>query len=181
VIIAKKKITVQRGFTIVEMMVATVIALIVISGIGFIVADSQRGWNAMYDSIYSDVVTDGYVARKTFDSAIRRASGEKFLLDEEATWLEVYYYQDANSTAVDRYMRFYFLDGGVGNNGEAEGQLNIEYGILDPRETLSVQTICGNVSSCVFKGAGRAAQMILTLDNGSQTATVVSSSVMHNE
>lgn len=177
----KGKPITQRGFTIIELMIATIIATIIITGISVMMGDTQRGWNAMYDTIYSDVVTDGYVARKTFDSVIRKASGEKFLLDEEATWLEVYYYQDANSTAVDGYTRFYFLDGGVGDNGEAEGQLNIEYGRLDPRETLSVETICGNVSNCVFKGAGRGAQMILTLDNGSQTATVVSSSVMHNE
>jgi len=144
-------------------------------------SDSQRGWQMMYNRIYSDVVSDSYAARRAFDAVIRKASGETYLLDEEGTWIEVYYYADANSTTADRYARFNFADGGVGDNGEAEGQLSIEYGIVEPRQTLAVQSICGNVSNCVFMGAGRSAQMILMLDNGSQTATVVTSSVMHNE
>ena len=155
------------------LMLAIVLSSTVMFGMGVVVVDSQRGWHRMYDRIYSDVVTDSYVARKTFDRVIRKASGERFLLDvDDANWIEVYYYADSNSAAVDRYARFYH---------EGDGQLNIDYGELDPRGSLSIQTVCGNVSSCVFKGAGRSAQMILTLDNGSQTATVISSSVMHNQ
>ena len=168
----KKKITAQRGFTIIELVLAIALAAIVMFGIGVVLVDSQRGWNRMYDRIYSDVATDSYVARKTFDSVIRKASSERFLLDGAGNWIEVYYYADGNSTAVDRYARFYYAGG---------GQLNVEYGRPNPRETLSVQTVCRNVSSCVFKGVGRSAQMILKLDNGSQTATVISSSVMHNQ
>ena len=167
----KKKLKVQRGFTIIELIIATGIAVIIISAVGIILADSQRGWNTMYNHIYSDVVTDGYVARKMFDAVIRKASSEKFLLDDAGNWLEVYYYADSDSTVVDRYARFY----------EAGGQLNVEYGKLDPRETLTIRIVCKNVSGCTFKRAGRSAQMILTLNNGSQTVTVVSSSVMHNQ
>ena len=168
---AKKKLTTQRGFTIVELMTAVLVASIVIFGIAIILVDSQRGWNNMYNRIYSDVVTDGYVARRTFDVTMRRASREKFLVDGAGSWIEVYYYAGSGSTSVDRYARF-FVSG---------SQLNIEYGKLNPRETLSIQTISENVSSCVFRDSGRSAQMILTLDNGSQTATVVSSAVMHNQ
>lgn len=168
----KKKLTFQRGFTIIELVIAVMVACIVMLSIAVVVVDSQRGWHKMYERIYSDVVTDGYIARKTFDRVIRKASSEKFLLDDAGNWIEIYYYADGNSTALDRYARFY-------NDGN--GQLNVEYGGLEPRETLSIHTVCGNVSSCVFKGAGRSAQMILTLDNGSQTATVISSSVMHNQ
>ena len=170
----KKRVAMRQGFTVVELMVATVIAAIVIGTVSFIAADSQRGWNMMYNRIYSDVVTDGYVARKAFDAVIRKASGEKFLVDTNGDWIEVYYYEDANSTYVDRYARFY----------ESDGDLNVEYGQMDSDEvkaTLSVENICQNVSNCVFKAAGRSAQMILTLDNGSQTATVMSCSVLHNE
>jgi len=170
----KKKLTYQGGFTLIELMAVTILAVIVVSGIGAILADSQRGWHRMYNSIYSDVVTDSYIARKTFDAVIRKASKEKRLLDDAGNWIEVYYYADENSTAVDRYARF-FCD------GEPNDILNVEYGKLNPRETLTIETICGNVSSCVFKTAGSSAQMILTLDNGSQTATVTSSAVMHNQ
>jgi len=150
---------------------AAAISSIMILGVGVLLVDSQRGWIRMYNRIYSDVVTDSYVARKTFDAVVRNASRENLLLDEYGSWLEVYYYADANSTVVDRYARFY----------AANGQLSIEHGSLAHREILTTSIICGNVQGCVFKAAGRSAQMILTLDNGSQTANVVSSAVMHNK
>ena len=173
---AKKKLTVcQRflmGFTLSELMVTIVISTIVIFGISAILFDSQRGWQAMYNRIYSGVMSDSYVAKKTFDAVIRKASSGQFLLGQDSTWIEVYHYEDANSTTVDRYARFY----------TADGQLNLERGTLDPNEALSPpRRICDNVSNCVFKQAGRSAQMILTLDDGSQTVTVVSSAVMHNK
>jgi Tfp pilus assembly protein FimT len=169
----KKKLTVRQGFTIVELMITVLIVTMVMFGIGVMVVDSQRGWNRMYNRIYSDVATGSYVARRTFDSVIRKASGGQLLLDDAATWIEVYYYADANSAVIDRYARFSYDAG--------DSQLSIEYGIAEPRQTLSVQTVCENVSSCVFKRAGRSAQMMLTLDDGSQTASVVTSAVMHNQ
>jgi len=169
----KKKLTVRHGFTLIELVVAMVAAVIVIIGIGAILADSQRSWHRMYNRVYSDVVVDSYVARKRFDVVIRKASSENFLLDDAGSWIEVYYYADGNSAVVDRYARFYESDD--------DDQLNVEYGKLNPRETLTTQTVCENVSDCIFKRAGRSAQMILTLDNGSQTATVTSSAVMHNQ
>lgn len=169
---SKKELTVQPGFTIVELMIAVMLAAIVMFGIGVMVVDSQRGWHRMYNRIYSDVATDSYVARKTFDSVIRKASSETFLLDVAGSWIEVYYYEDPNSTVVERYARFSY---------DGIDQLDIEYGIVEPRGTLSIRPVCENVSSCVFKASGRSAQMILTLDDGSQTATIVSSAVMHNQ
>ena len=167
----KKKLTTRRGFTLIGLMIAAVLVLIPIFAIGVVLVDNQRGWQAMYNRVYSDVATDSYVAGKVFDATVRKASWEKLLLDDAGNWIEVYYYQDADSTVVDRYVRFY----------EADGQLNVKYGRLNPRETLTIQTLCRDVSGCVFKRTGRSAQMILTLDNGSQTVTVVSSAVMHNQ
>jgi hypothetical protein len=152
-------------------MVATVLAVIVTLGLSIILADSQRGWHTMYNRIYSDVVTDGYSARRAFDNVLRKASGEKYFVDDSSGWIEVYYYADANSISVDRYARFFCNE---------NGQLNIEYGSLNPTQTQAIQTVCENVTSCIFKATGRSAQMMLTLDNGTQSATVVSSSFMHN-
>jgi len=166
----KNRTTNPKGFTLIELVIATAITVIVILGVAITLADSQRSWNAMYNRIYSGVVTDGHIARRTFDRVIRKASGESFLLDTAGNWVEVYYYTDANSIVVDRYARFY----------EADGQLNIEYGKLDPRGTLNIQTVCENVSDCVFMAQGTSVQMILRLDNGSEAATVVSSAVAHN-
>lgn len=167
---SKKTIANRKGFTLIELMVATGLASTIIIAVGVLVVDSQRGWNTMYNRAYSDVVTDSHVVRRMFDSVIRNASSQGILLDDEGGWVEVYYYSDPNSPAVDRYARFY------GSND----QLLIEYGALNPRQTLNTEIICEDVTSCAFMSAGNSAQMILTLDNGSQNKTVVASAVMHN-
>jgi prepilin-type N-terminal cleavage/methylation domain-containing protein len=160
-----------QGFTLVELMITTAIMLIVGLAIGVVIVDGQSGWSFMYDRINSDVVTDGYVARKKFDAVIRDASREKVLLDSAGSWVEVYYYATASSTVVDRYARFYVAD----------GDLNFEYGQLQPRATLGVETVCENVTSCAFKQAGQSVEMILTLDNGTQTNTIITSAVTNNK
>ncbi len=166
----KKRLTASRGFTLIELMIAMAITIIVVLAIGVALVDGQRGWSIQYDRIYSDVVTDGYVARRKFDAVMRNASRDKFLLDDAGGWVEVYYYANDTSTVVDRYARFYV----------ANGNLNVEYGQLDPKATLSIETVCGNVSGCTFEQLGRSIQMILKLDNGTRTNTVISSAVTHN-
>jgi len=158
------------GFTVIELMIAMIFLGIVTVGVGIVLADSQRGWNQMYNRIYSGVVTDGHVARRMFDTVIRKASRQNIQVDGAGTWVEVYYYADANSAVVDRYARFYL-------SGE---ELKVEHGNLDPGDVLSTRRICPNVSSCVFTTTGTAVQMVLRLDNGSERATVMSSAVAHN-
>jgi len=167
----KKRPGIRKGFTLVELMITTVIMIIVGLAIGVVIVEGQSGWNFMYERMNSDVVTDGYVARKKFDTVMRKASREMLLLGEGGSWIEVYSYSSPSSTAVDRYSRFYVSD----------GDLNFEYGQLNPRVTLSVDTVCGNVSACTFKQAGTSTQMTLTLDNERQTNTIVSSAVTHNQ
>lgn len=159
------------GFTIVELVMTAAIMSIVALAIGVVIVDGQSSWNVMYDRVNSDVITDGYVARTKFDAVMRKASREKLLLGGSGDSVEVYYYADDSSTVPDRYARFY----------TANGDLNLECGQLAPRTTLSVDTICKNVSACTFKQVGRSVQMILTLDNGTQTNTVVSSAVTQNQ
>ena len=161
----------KSGFTLIELVIAMVISVIVISGIGILMVDSQKGWNKMYDRAYGDIVTSSYVARAKFDSITRKAGWERYEIAEDGSWLEVYYYEDANSTVVDRYAKFSY---------DGSSSLDIEYGQLDPKQTLDTSNVCGNVTSCVFKTQGRSVQMILTLDDGTQSATIASSAVMHN-
>ncbi len=165
-----KRLTASRGFTLIELMIAIAIMVIVVLAIGVALVDGQRGWNYMYDRIYSDVVTDGYVARRKFDAVMRKASRDKFLLDPAGGWVEVYYYANDASTVVDRYARFY----------ASGGKLNVEYGQLDPKATDTIETVCGNVSSCTFKQLGRSIQMILKLDNSTQKNTLITSAVTNN-
>ena len=165
-----KRLTASRGFTLAELITAMAIMIFVILAIGMALVDGQRGWKYMYNRIYSDVVTDGYVARRKFDAVLRKASGETFSLAGDGSWIEVNYYANDSSPVVDRYARFY----------TAGGTLNVEYGQLNPKETISVETACSNVSGCVFKQSGRSAQMILTLDDGTKTNTVITSATANN-
>jgi prepilin-type N-terminal cleavage/methylation domain-containing protein len=166
----KKTYKVSRGFTLVEVMITIAVMSIIVSAIGIVIIDGQRCWQVLHSQINSDVATDGYVARKKFDAVIRKASGEKILIDSNGNWIEVYYYASDFSTAVDRYARFY----------ETDGTLSMEYGKLNPRITLGTETVCRNVSDCTFRQAGRSAQMMLTLDDGKQKNTIVTSAVTHN-
>jgi hypothetical protein len=175
-IMIKKRLTASQGFTLIELLIAMAIMIIVILAIGMALVDGQRGWNYMYDRIYSDVVTDGYVARRKFDAVLRKASREKFLIDPAGGWVEVYYYASDASTAVDRYALF-------STSGD---KLNVEYGkLLNPGQTNSkatdtIETVCENVSSCTFVQLGRSIQMILKLDNGTQKNTLITSAVTNN-
>jgi len=166
-----KRLTFRCGFTLTELAIAVVTSVVVMVGIAVVLVDGMKGWNRMYNRAYGDVVTDSYVARRLFDTEVRKASRERFAVAEDGSSLEIYYYFSAASTEPDRYAHFYTSD----------ADLNVEYGILEPRETLRVQTVCGNVANCAFMGQGRSAQMVLTLDDGSQTVTTVTSAVMHNQ
>jgi prepilin-type N-terminal cleavage/methylation domain-containing protein len=161
----------RKGFTLIELMITTVIMLIVGLAIGVVIVDGQTGYSKMYDRMNSNVVADGYVARKKFDSVMRSASREQSLLAADGSWVEVYSYARFVSPVVDRYYRFYVSD----------GDLNLEYGQLDPRATINVETVCQNVSSCTFKQVGTSLQMTLKLDDGTQTNTVISSAITHNQ
>lgn len=166
----KKKLTASRGFTLIELIMAMAIMIFVVLAIGMALVDGQRGWNNMFNRVYSYVVTEGYVARRKFDAVLRKASREKFLIDPAGSWVEVYYYATDASTDLDCYARFY----------TAGNKLSIEYGQLNPTSTLSTETVCQNVSSCTFKQLGRSIQMVLKLDDGKQTNTVITSAVTNN-
>jgi prepilin-type N-terminal cleavage/methylation domain-containing protein len=167
---SRKKIAAQHGFTLIELIIAMAASLIVMLGVGLVLANSQESWNNLYTRAFSDVAGDSNVAGRKFKAIIRRACRNSFILDDNGKGIEVYYYNDEDSVDVDRYAHFYELD----------DDLNLELGKLNPRETLEVQTISGNVSECFFTAAGRSAQMVLTLDNDSRKITTVSCAFLHN-
>lgn len=161
-----------------ELVVTAAIMVIVILAMGTVIADSIRGWHKMYARVYADVVTDGYVARNAFDRVVRSAGRQTYLVPVVGAWgawIEVYYYSGPSVITLDRYARFKVVD----------RELQIEHGewkpgTVTPRTLQTTETVCANVSSCIFKGDGRSVQMALTLDDGTLSATVVSSAVMHN-
>ena len=57
-------------------MITTAIAAVVFLGLGFVLADSNRSWQRMYENVHSDIVTSGQAARRIFDSVIRKANSQ---------------------------------------------------------------------------------------------------------
>lgn len=164
----------RPGFSLIELAVAMIMAFIVILTVGTVLVGSQRGWSRMYNRVYGDVVTDGYVARKTFDVVVRKSSTKRELLGDGE--VELYYYSDvASPTRLDRYARFY----------KADEELLVDYGELDadgdPLGASFTQTLAHNVKVADFSVAGVCVKMLLRLDNGSEALTVMSSAVRYNE
>ena len=163
-----------KAFTLVELMVTILAATIVILGAGVIMVDSQKGFNKMYNRIHGDVATGVYVAQKAFESVVRKASINRSLLDVDGQFIEVYYYNDFNSPKPDRYANFY-------SNGSS---MLIDYGTYDWDErktTLSTTvTLAENVKAVKFSVRGLAIQMVLTLDDEKEIATVMTTALRHN-
>ena len=164
--------TIRRrgGFTLVELTIAAVLAALVISGVGFLMVDGQKGWLQIYNRVSDGVTTDGYVASKTFDKLVRKASRSYSAVNATDDWVELGYYQSLASGLPDRYALMY----------ESSGDLKVEYGIRDPKQPLTTTTLCSNVVNCEFQTVSGSVQMILSLDDGSASAVVMSSAVMHN-
>ena len=160
----------RRGISTIEMAVAGVIISIGMLGVSGVLSDSQRGWNIMYNRVYSDVVVKGNIAKRMFDTIIRKSSIDGVQIDPDGTWVETCYYENDDSTELDRYARFVF-------SGHT---LYVEHGRLDPRETTSINTVCDNATNCIFKKSGNSVHMLLSISNGSQSMTVGSSAELHN-
>ena len=172
---AKGRISVRRGLTLTELMVTTIIGLIVILAVGIALAGNIQGWQTTYGRVYSSVNTDSYTVKRAFDAVIRKSCRQKFLLGEGGESLEVYYPSPTcpTSLSADRYARFY-LEG---------RELKLNHGSIDAsgnKTESGTAIVCSNVESCNFKVDGRSVQMLLTLDSGTQTATIVTSAVLHN-
>ncbi|MHC4626808.1 MAG: PulJ/GspJ family protein, partial [Planctomycetota bacterium] len=71
-----------HGFTIVELLITTVILVIVGLATGAVMVDAQSSWNVMYGRINSDVIADGYAAKAKFDSVMRGASRHGIFLGD---------------------------------------------------------------------------------------------------
>lgn len=157
------------GFTLIELMVTLIISAIIISAVGVLVADSSGWFSDSYRKIHSKPAVESLVARKTFERVVRQSSGTGFLLSPDQSEVEIYYYSSP-TVPLDRFARFY-LSG---------TDLMLEKGYISPKTALSSETICSNVSSCTFKTAGTAVQMILILDDGKYREGSVTSAIMHN-
>lgn len=164
--------TKRRGFTLIELMVTIWMVAIVLLGVAVALVDSQRGWHKMYNRVYGDVATDSYVAKKVFDSVVRKSSIKRYVLGLDN--LTVFYYEDLTSTKLDRYANF----------RRDATKLLVDYGELDaeedPLSPSSTMALARNVRAVDFAVDGVSVRMVLRLDDGGEAVTVTSSAVRHN-
>ena len=160
----------SSAFTLIELIITIVLASIIMLGLGVMMYDNQRGWNKMYNRIYSDIASDGLFTQKTFDAVVRKSSRTNFNIDPAGQWVELAYYSDNVVSAVDRYARFY----------KSGSDLYIEEGTINPRVSIDTRKISSDVSACRFLNSGVSVQLIMTLDDGSEQVEVLSTAVMHN-
>jgi prepilin-type N-terminal cleavage/methylation domain-containing protein len=178
----RKTLTDRQGFTMVELLVTMGLAAIVILAMGITLADNQKGWRRMYDRVYSDVVTDAYVTRMTFDRIVRQSTIRRQLIDGDPyavtgnLSLTVYYYDNPlTSPELDKYATFRI----------AGTDLLTDYGDLnpgtwDPQGTPRTVTLARDVESVRFSVDGVAVQITLTLDNDKERMTVTTSAYRYN-
>jgi len=177
----------SRGFTLVELMVTIIAALVVILGAVLVIANAHKGYWRLFHRVNSEVVRNAYEARLAFDSIVRKASR---LYDHVTPEQAYVYYYDASlpGGGVDvpalralpqpnRFAHFYLLS--VGD----ELQLRVDRGSVPLAADLTLPVPPGNlvidqpgrilahdVAACMFEERGTGVRMILTLDDETNPA-----------
>ena len=162
----------RSGVTLVELAMVSVISVIVILAVTTLMADSQKGFNGIYNKTNSDLAYDDFAVRKVFSSVIRQSSNDNgaTAVAVDGSWVQVQYYSSTSAESLDRYAKFYLQD----------GELLLEKGVISPASTLSLQTVCKSVSSVVFKKNGTSVFMFLELNDGTNSRGINTSAILQN-
>jgi hypothetical protein len=188
----------RKAFTLVEVLVTALAALILIIGISAMLFYGQRGYNTMYRRVNSEVVRNGYEARRVFDAIVRKSTMERCdILSPDVIHGEIYLYYYYDETApiapdipVDRYRymypaqpnrfaRFYVADTAASENLE----LYLERGIItyplgttlytmDPTSLEGTGTsmlLAKNVVSCQFRNTNGESSVQMVLTLDDET------------
>lgn len=166
----------RRGLTLTELMITIVIVAIIVGAIGVLFVDTHRGWLDTYAKIHGGAASDAAMAQTAFDKIIRKSSRTKYEMSglDEVT---VYYYENwLTSAELDRYARFYRSD-------DKASEFYVEHGAWDgtDKSKLSAVKLSSNVTDLEFKPTSGGIEMKLALDDGRETTTLVTTSILHNE
>jgi len=193
---AIRKYNHRSAFTLIEVLVTAMAAVILIVGLSAMLFYGQRGYNTMYRRINSEVVRNGYEARRVFDAIVRKSTVERCdILSPDEIYGEIYLYYYYDETAPDapepgpvdryrymfpaqpdRFARFYVTD----TDASEQLELYVERGQIPPGTDLfsldptslegtgTSMLLARHVVSCQFRNTGSSAvQMVLTLDDES--------------
>ena len=177
-----KKTKTRPGMTMIEMMVTTCIAMIVIFGLGVYIVGMHRGYWSLYKNVHGDLVRDTYVARRAFDGMVRKGAG-RYAVNSEGDSIAIAYWSAGSAEKLpDCEDVFSVVEKVV--EGEPKKVLELKSG---PVGSPVIETICTNVSDCVFYVTGDSVQMMLTFEEDKDSSgdevnsvRVFSSAVQHN-
>jgi prepilin-type N-terminal cleavage/methylation domain-containing protein len=161
----------RKGLTLIELIVASAMATICMLAVGGVFSDTQKAWNVTYSRAHEPIMVNSHLANKAFEATVRKASCEKYKIDTEGHWVEVYYFASDASATTDRYAKMYVED----------GTFYIENGVFNPRETLETTAICSTVTDYLFSGSGRCIRMRMTLSDDNSDVNFISSAVPQNQ
>ena len=191
---AARKYNHRRAFTLVEVLVTAIAAVILIVGLSAMLFYGQRGYNTMYRRVNSEVVRNAYEARRVFDAIVRKSTIERY--DPAApepdepyigNQLCVYYYTnpgdpDPTNILPDRYAWFH-LEGT--DLIMYQGPMEVAFDFLPARDVDFVPVsgfsfdkrivLARNVGNAernipVFSRQGAALRMVLVLDDETDPA-----------
>jgi type II secretory pathway pseudopilin PulG len=192
----------RSGFTLIELIITVVAAIILLLGITGILASGIKNFKTMYERVTSDVIRNAYEARSIFDLIVRKSSIKRCDLSNPRNnaydQVIVYYYSDPTNLGIvepNRYAQFYrngsdliLVQGDV-----RAGTFSTLPVLENPGPSIP---IAHNVSSAagvpgIFSCDGNSVQMVLTLDDESPpntpdnklktlSMTITSTALRHN-
>lgn len=191
-----RKYKVKRAFTLIELMVTMLAAIILIVGISGMIAQGHKGYHRLYKRVTSEVVRNAYEARRAFDVVVRKSSIRRCDFENGNNTVYVYYFsnpQDLTIEDPDRYARFYLSGTDLMlEHGDVTGGFEIPPPGLPSLSPTSTKVLARDVTipeAGIFSMQGAAVRMVLTLDNNSDTVnkietlkmTVTTTAIRHNQ
>ncbi|MBN1795670.1 MAG: hypothetical protein JW804_03270 [Sedimentisphaerales bacterium] len=169
-----EKKTVHKGVTLIELVITAAAAAIIIIGIGTILFYTHENYNKTFDRVHGEVTSGEYVAKRAFESVVRKSSVSEMqpVLGTNNESLKLYYYSSPTATALDSFTRFYTIN----------RQLLAVHGTIsgNSEQAQRIEEIVSSVTSAKFSVLGANAQMVLTLDDGQRTKTLICSAARHS-
>lgn len=157
-----------------ELILTILLSGIMVAAVGLVMVDSHRGWLDSYAKVHGGAADDAAMSGTAFERIVRKASRSRYELTGIDD-LTVYYYQDwQTSTELDAYGRFY-------RSQDAPEELYLETGSLDPQRVEATVRLASNATDVQFRAFSGGIEMILLLDDGRESTTLVMPAILHNE
>lgn len=198
----------NNGFTLVELMVTTLISLIVLSSVAIPLVNGHRLWNSSYKSAHKQIKIDAANAVKVFDATVRKAARNDYFLNIASGGPRTMKPAPGKTVKSNKQVTVRYWD--YGRNAMARifrpsvkpthyahfvhdkiaKELKVEFGELNPYSLNETRVLAQNVKECFFmhivspdkpNGHGCLKMKLTLVDpQDGQTITVKTGALMRN-